>query len=68
MTYVYINDITQVVQECHICGKRGHIAIDYRYRGNYAYQMAPPPHSLSANYAFQDYPSQFHYHVAQSPI
>ncbi|CAN6567966.1 unnamed protein product [Malus baccata var. baccata] len=57
VTCLFSSDNTQVVQECQICGKRGHIAIDCRHRGNYAYQGAPPPHSLSANYAFQEYSS-----------
>lgn len=49
----------QVVQECQICGKRGHIAIDCRYMGNYAYQRALHPYSLTVHYAFQDLSSQF---------
>lgn len=49
----------QVVQECQICGKRGHIAIDCRYMGNYAYQRAPHPPSITVHYAFQDLSSQF---------
>lgn len=33
----------------------GHIALDCRHRGNYAYQGAPHPPSLHANYASQDF-------------
>ncbi|XP_050138269.1 uncharacterized protein LOC126614663 isoform X2 [Malus sylvestris] len=68
VTCLYRNETTPVVQECQICGKKGHIAIDCRHRGNYAYQRAPPPPSLSANYAFQDYPSQFQYPGVPPPV
>lgn len=68
MTCLYKNKTTQVVQECQIYGKMGHIAIDCRHMGNYAYQWAPHPPSLSANYTFQDYSSQFQYPVTPSPV
>nr|XP_028959251.1 uncharacterized protein LOC114825080 [Malus domestica] len=51
VTCLYRNDNGQSVQECQIYGKRGHIALNCRHRGNYAYQGAQPPPSLSANYA-----------------
>ncbi|TQE08425.1 hypothetical protein C1H46_005900 [Malus baccata] len=58
MLLLIYSDGGQVVQECQICGKRGHIAIDCRYMGDYAYQRAHPS-SFTVHYAFQYLSSQF---------
>ncbi|KAM2069153.1 hypothetical protein FF1_000705 [Malus domestica] len=35
------------ITTCQICGKKGHNALKCRHINNYAYQGAPPPHSLT---------------------